>query len=98
MENASDKVAQIDEGEYKALIERVRSSLMNERDRKWIIAILETFRFLQAALEQKKVAIYKLKKILFGKKTEKDDLVGKGKSKEKSGETKNLRPDHNNKQ
>ena len=60
METPAGQVTYIDETEYKALIERVRIGALDEQDRNWVVSILETFRFIQAALEQKKVAIHKL--------------------------------------
>jgi transposase len=62
----------ISEEEFKALIQRVQASSMAEQDRTWLVSILETFRFLQKMLEQKRVAVHKLKLLLFGPKTEKD--------------------------
>jgi hypothetical protein len=72
MKKPTDPMININESEYKALIERVRASSLGDQDRKWLISILETFRFVQLALEQKKVALHKLRELLFGKKTEKD--------------------------
>ena len=47
-------------------------SSLAEQDRTWLVTILRTFRFIQGALEQKNVAVAKLRQLLFGKKTEKD--------------------------
>jgi hypothetical protein len=67
----TDPVVNIDEAEYQALVERVRTNALDERDRHWLVTILQTFRFIQSALEQKKVAVFKLRELLFGKRTEK---------------------------
>jgi transposase len=81
------QVNSIDDADYEALIERVRISSLEERDRNWLVSILQTFRFIQSALEQKKVAVHKLKEMLFGKKTEKDKPKRGGKGSSKPGVT-----------
>ena len=80
----TDEVVKIEEADYQALIERVRSNCLEERDRHWIVTILQTFRFIQAALEQKKVAVFKLRELLFGKRTEKDKKKPKAKRAQES--------------
>lgn len=81
------QVNTIDAAEYEALIERVRSSSLEERDRNWLVSILQTFGFIQSALVQKKVAVHKLKEMLFGKRTEKDKSKCGGKGSSKPGVT-----------
>jgi transposase len=74
-------VTNIDATEFEALVEKVRSNSLDEQDRSLLVTILVTFRFIQSMLEQKKVAVSKLKELLFGKRTEKDSGGNKNKSK-----------------
>jgi transposase len=56
--------------EFEALIERVNHSSLLETDRTLLVTVLRTFLFIQGMLEQKKVALSKLRELIFGKKTE----------------------------
>ena len=62
----------IDEKQYAGLIDRVEQRQLREEDWKGLLVILRTFRTIQSLLQQKNIALHKLKKLLFGKKTEKD--------------------------
>ena len=65
------EVVNIDDKDYSELIERVKSHELLPEDWKWILLILQSFRFVHAALNQKKIAISKLKRMIFGPRTEK---------------------------
>lgn len=50
----TDQVININESDYKALIDRVLLSSLDEQDRNWVVTILQTFQFIQGMLEQKR--------------------------------------------
>jgi hypothetical protein len=62
----------INEKEYDGLMGRVERRELNDQDWKWILTILQTFRFLQNVLQKNSISLSKLKNLIFGSKSEKD--------------------------
>ena len=77
------RVTNIDAVEFEALVNKVRSNSLSEQDCSLLVTILVTFRYIQSLLEQKKVALAKVRELLFGKRTEKDKPKDKTQSNEK---------------
>lgn len=69
-----DKIT-LDQGEIEALITRVETNCLLEGDSQIIKAMADTLIVLNQALENKKISIGRLKKLLFGSKTEKTENV-----------------------
>src|SRR5882672_11227971 len=76
----SDKIPQIDPTEIEILIEKLEQNKLEERERRLIVALLRTFLYLVAQLQEKKITLLKIKDMIFGRKSEKNK-----KEKEKDG-------------
>jgi Transposase IS66 family. len=77
----SDKVPQINPAEIEILIEKIEQNKLDERERRLIVALLRTFLYVVAQLQEKKITLLKLKDMIFGPKSEKSK-----REKEKAGE------------
>jgi transposase len=76
----SDKIPQIDPTEIEILIEKLEQNKLEERERRLIVALLRTFLYIVAQLQEKKITLLKIKDMIFGRKSEKTK-----KEKEKAG-------------
>src|SRR5262245_23967410 len=76
----SDKIPQIDPTEIEILIEKLEQNKLEERERRLIVALLRTFLYIVAQLQEKKITLLKIKDMIFGRKSEKNK-----KEKEKDG-------------
>jgi len=72
--------------EREALLQRLQSRELQDSDYQLIIAMVETIDFLSLALEQKNISIKRLRRIIFGDKTEKTANV----LKDQEGDKKDL--------
>jgi transposase len=66
------EIVELKEEEYEQLLGRVERRDLDEQDWRLIETILKTFRFLQAMIRHKNIALWKFKEMLFGSKTEKE--------------------------
>ena len=82
----SDKIPQIDPTEIEILIQKIEQNKLDDRERRLIVALLRTFLFIVAQLQEKKITLLKLKDMIFGRKSEKNKRE-KEKSKEGEKET-----------
>lgn len=82
----SDKIPQIDPTEIEILIEKLEQNKLEERERRLIVALLRTFLYVVAQLQEKKITLLKIKEMIFGRKSEKNKRE-KEKSKEGEKET-----------
>jgi hypothetical protein len=62
---------EIEEGEVERLIEQARQGKLDAADQKRIVPLLRTLLWLERTLLETRISLAKLKKILFGKRTEK---------------------------
>ena len=76
----SDKIPQIDPTEIEILIQKIEQNKLDERERRLIVALLRTFLYIVAQLQEKKITLLKIKDMIFGRKSEKNK-----KEKEKAG-------------
>src|SRR5262247_494157 len=76
----SDKIPQIDPAEVEILIQKIEQNKLDERERRLIAALLRTFLYIVAQLQEKKITLLKIKDMIFGRKSEKNK-----KEKEKDG-------------
>jgi transposase len=76
----SDKIPQIDPAEVEILIQKIEQNKLDERERRLIAALLRTFLYIVAQLQEKKITLLKIKDMIFGPKSEKNK-----KEKEKAG-------------
>ena len=68
----SDKIPQIDPTEIEILIEKLEQNKLEERERRLIVALLRTFLYIVAQLQEKKITLLKIKDMIFGRKSEKN--------------------------
>ncbi len=57
--------------ELDALVERVKIGSLQEGDSQIVATMVETLKFLSSAMDEKNMSIKRLRRILFGAKTEK---------------------------
>jgi hypothetical protein len=76
----SDKIPQIDPVEVEILIQKIEQNKLDERERRLTAALLRTFLYIVAQLQEKKITLLKIKDMTFGPRSEKNK-----KEKEKSG-------------
>jgi len=88
----SDKLPQIDPTEIEILIEKLEQNKLEERERRLIVALLRTFLYVVAQLQEKKITLLKLKEMIFGRKSEKSKS-----EKEKPGKGENQTPESGSK-
>lgn len=82
---------ELSQEEREALLERLQSRELQDSDYRLIVAMLETIDFLSLALEQKNISIKRLRRMIFGAKTEKTANVLKDQeSDKKAGDKKDL--------
>jgi len=62
---------EIEEGEVERLIEQAQQGKLDAADQKRIVPLLRTLLWLERTLFETRISLAKLKKILFGKRTEK---------------------------
>jgi hypothetical protein len=70
----SDKIPQIDPAEVEILIQKIEQNKLDERERRLIAALLRTFLYIVAQLQEKKITLLKLKEMIFGRKCEKRNV------------------------
>ena len=63
--------SEIDEADVQRLIERVQHGRLEHAEQQQIVALLQTLVWLQRTLASTRISVSKLKRILFGSKTEK---------------------------
>jgi transposase len=80
--------------ELDALVARVKSGALREGDSQIIETMAETIKFLSSAVDQKSMSIERLRRILFGAKTERTKNVFKEEAVGKSGKKKKKRKGH----
>jgi hypothetical protein len=68
----SDKIPRIDPTEIEILIEKFEQNKLEERERRLIVALLRTFLYIVAQLQEKKITLLKIKEMIFGRKSEKN--------------------------
>ena len=68
----SDKIPQIDPTEIEILIQKIEQNKLDERERRLIAALLRTFLYIVAQLQEKKITLLKIKDMIFGHKSEKN--------------------------
>jgi transposase len=66
---------QISLSELEAIIERSETEPLNEQERQTLLDVSQTLHYLTEQLDQKRVSIARLKKLLFGAPTEKLDTL-----------------------
>ena len=76
----SDKIPQIDPTEIEILIEKLEQNKLEERERRLIVALLRTFLYIVAQLQEKKITLLKIKDMIFGRKSEKNKKEKAGKA------------------
>src|SRR5262245_30995484 len=76
----SDKIPQIDPTEIEILIQKIEQNKLDERERRLIVALLRTFLYIVAQLQEKKITLLKIKDMIIGRKSDKNK-----KEKEKAG-------------
>jgi transposase len=82
---------ELSQEEREALLQRLESRELQDSDYQLIVAMVETIDFLSLALEQKNISIKRLRRIIFGDKTEKTANVLKDQEgDEKAGDGKDL--------
>src|SRR5215813_1750321 len=69
----SDKIPQVDPAEIELLIEKIEQNKLDERERRLIAALLRTFLYVVSQLQEKKITLLKLKEMIFGRKSEKEE-------------------------
>ena len=74
----SDKIPQIDPTEIEILIQKIEQSKLDERERRLIVALLRTFQYIVAQLQEKKITLLKIKDMIFGRKSEQHDTIAGG--------------------
>ncbi len=62
---------EIEEAEVERLIEQARQGVLDATDQKRLVPLLRTLLWLQRTLLETRISLAKLKKVLFGKRTEK---------------------------
>lgn len=82
----SNNVPQINPADIEILIEKLEQNKLEERERRLIVALLRTFLYVVAQLQEKKITLLKIKEMIFGRKSEKNKRE-KEKSKEGEKET-----------
>jgi hypothetical protein len=75
----SDKIPQIDPSEIEVLIQKIEQNKLDERERRLIASLLRTFLYIVAQLQEKKIALLKIKDMIFGRKSEKNKKEKAGK-------------------
>jgi hypothetical protein len=65
----SDKIPQIDPTEIEILIQKIEQNKLDERERLLIVALLRTFLYIVAQLQEKKITLLKIKDMIFGRKS-----------------------------
>jgi len=75
----SDKIPQIDPTEIEILIEKLEQNKLEERERRLVVALLRTFLYIVAQLQEKKITLLKIKDMIFGRKSEKNKKEKDGK-------------------
>ena len=68
----SDKIPQIDPAEVEILIQKIEQNKLDERERRLIAALLRSFLYIVAQLQEKKITLLKIKDMIFGRKSEKN--------------------------
>jgi transposase len=68
----SDKIPQIDPAEVEILIQKIEQNKLDERERRLIAALLRTFLYIVAQLQEKKITLLKIKDMIFGPRSEKN--------------------------
>src|SRR5262249_15439320 len=83
----SDKIPQIDPAEVEILIQKIEQNKLDERERRLIAALLRTFLYIVAQLQEKKITLLKIKDMIFGHKSEKNkkEKAGKGENQTSEG-------------
>lgn len=71
MAEPNDEIPKINPSEVETLINKIDQSNLDEQDKKMIARLLRTFLYLVHLLHEKKVTLFKLKELVFGKKSEK---------------------------
>jgi len=82
----SDKIPQIDPTEIEILIEKLEQNKLEERERRLIVALLRTFLYIVAQLQEKKITLLKIKDMIFGRKSEKNKKEKDGKDRDQTSE------------
>jgi len=82
----SDKIPQIDPSEIEILIEKFEQNKLEERERRLIVALLRTFLYIVAQLQEKKITLLKIKDMIFGPKSEKNKKEKDGKDGDQKSE------------
>lgn len=82
----SDKIPQIDPTEIEILIEKLEQNKLEERERRLIVALLRTFLYIVAQLQEKKITLLKIKEMIFGRKSEKNKKEKAGKGRDQASE------------
>ena len=72
----SDEIPQIDPSEIEVLIQKIEQNKLDERERRLIVALLRTFLYIVAQLQEKKITLLKIKDMIFGRKSEKNGSLG----------------------
>jgi hypothetical protein len=85
----SDKIPQIDPTEIEILIEKLEQNKLEERERRLIAALLRTFLYIVAQLQEKKITLLKIKDMIFGRKSENysnssQDVIYEGKTRRRN--------------
>ena len=74
-----------DMSELQAILEQARATPLSEEQHHTLKAVLETLARLTQELEKKRISIGRLRKLLFGPRTEKTEEVVKGQRPAKAG-------------
>ena len=82
----SGKIPQIDPAEIEILIEKFEQNKLEERERRLIVAVLRTFLYIVAQLQEKKITLLKIKDMIFGRKSEKNKKEKAGKGRDQASE------------
>ena len=69
----SDKIPQVDPAKIELLIEKIEQNKLDEQERRLIAALLRTFLYVVSQLQEKKITLLKLKEMIFGRKSEKEE-------------------------
>jgi len=71
MAEPENEIPKINPNDVERLIEKFEQDKLEERDKQMITSLLRTLLTLVSLLQEKKASIYRLKEMIFGKKSEK---------------------------
>lgn len=93
MEEKATETIQMNDEEFGAFKKRLEKSSLSSDDRNLILQIFQAMRWLNQQLENGRITIARLKRLIFGKKTESQENILGDKTKKESDESAGLSSD-----